>query len=133
MYDGKGLEQREMLKHHANAQLSRRRWILNVDWSAIPEHFTFVGFGDTIDDLHQRALAGAVFAEHRMYLAGHDFEIYVGVGDNRGIGFGNLLQLQARRATGRIRMLFRNHIVIVKLLARAHRDGAIVRAVHARA
>ena len=59
------------------------------------------GLDDAVDDLHQRGLAGAVFAEHRVDLAGQHVEVDVVVGDDAGVSLGDAAEREARRARAR--------------------------------
>ncbi len=60
--DAERFEQREMLEHHRHARL------------AVPLDRARVGLHHAVDDLHQRGLARAVLAEHRVDLARGDVE-----------------------------------------------------------
>ncbi len=54
------------------------------------------GLGHAVDDLHQRALAGAVLAQHGVDLAGAHLEVDVVVRDHRRIALGDAAQDEAR-------------------------------------
>jgi hypothetical protein len=73
--DGQRLEQREMLERHADAQPSGEIGAGNADRAPLPANLAGIGMQHAIDDLDQRALAGAVLAEQGMDLAGQDLEI----------------------------------------------------------
>ena len=78
--------------------------LAGVDRLALPEHLAVGRPRHAVDDLHQRRLAGAVLAEHRVDLAGHHREIDAVVGDDRRIDLADAAQLEARRrAAGRLR------------------------------
>src|SRR5262249_32308831 len=76
-----------------------------------------IGLHDAIDDLHQRRLAGAVLAEHRVDFARQDGEVDAVVGDDRGIDLGDSLELETgRRALAPGRCV---HVPIMPRLRRA--------------
>ena len=87
--DGQRLEQREMLEHHADAQALRVAGVLDGDLLAFPDDLAFVGLDHAVDDLHQRAFAGAVFAQQRVDLVALDGERDVVVGQAAGILLGH--------------------------------------------
>ncbi|KWB20497.1 hypothetical protein WL32_17750 [Burkholderia cepacia] len=70
--DRQRFKEREVLEYHADSQPARDGRRGNLDRLAVPANLPGVGPDGTVDDLHQRALAGAVFAQHRMNLAGRD-------------------------------------------------------------
>ncbi len=76
----KRLEQREVLEHHADAELARRRRAADLDGLALPADLALVRPHRAVDDLHQRRLARAVLAQHRVDFAGGDGERHVVVG-----------------------------------------------------
>ena len=59
-------------------------------------HRAGIGSGHAVDDLHQRALAGAVLAQHRMDLARAHLEIDAVVRDHGGVALGDAAQGEAR-------------------------------------
>src|SRR5262249_46064394 len=63
------LEEREVLEHHADAELARMPRACDVHRLPAPEDLAGVRPQHAIDDLDQRALAGTVLAEERMDLA----------------------------------------------------------------
>ena len=67
---GQGLEQREMLEHHADAKLPRRGGIGDGHRLALPAEFAGGGLQRAIDHLDQGGLARPVLAEEGMDLAG---------------------------------------------------------------
>ncbi len=90
-----GLEKGEVLKHHADAQAPRFGRVGDGNRPAVPEHLSGVGPHDTVNDLHQGALAGAVLAQHRMDLAGHDAKADAIVGHHGRVALGDLPELEA--------------------------------------
>ena len=62
----------------------------NISPVGLPRH--------AVDDLHQRRLAGAVLAEHRVDLARQHREVDAVVGDDRRVDLADAAQLEARRA-----------------------------------
>ena len=97
---GEGLEQREVLEHHADAQAARVRRALDFDLLALPEHASAARPGDAVDDLHQRGFARAVLAEDGADLACAHREADVVVGDDRRIYLADALQDQPGGAGG---------------------------------
>ena len=94
--DRQRLEQREVLEHHADAELARLRRVGHRHRPAVPEDRAGVGLADAVDDLHQRRLAGAVLAQHRVDLAGLHAEVDAVVGDDRRIDLGDAGEPQPR-------------------------------------
>ena len=72
------------------------RGLGDVDRLAVPADLAGVGLHHAVDDLHQRRLAGAVLAEHRMDLARARREADVVVGEHAGEALGDAAQLQPR-------------------------------------
>jgi hypothetical protein len=99
--DGQRLEQREMLEDHADAEPARAGRIGDGDVPAVPLDPSGVRFHDAVDDLHQRRLAGAVLAQHRVDLAWPNGEMDAVVGDDRRIALGDAGEAQARRVAHR--------------------------------
>ena len=64
---------------------------------AFPRDDAGVRLHHAVDDLHQRGLAGAVLAEHRVDLAGQHRQVDVLVGDDRRVDLGDAGQLEAWR------------------------------------
>ena len=91
------VEQAEVLEHHADAQRARLLRVAHVHRLAVPSHAAFVGLDRAVDDLHQRRLAGAVLAQHRVGLARLHGQRDVVVGHHRRVALGDALQLQAGR------------------------------------
>jgi hypothetical protein len=97
---GQCLEQREMLEYHADPQLARRRRRMDLHLPAFPDDLARVGPRDAVDHLHQRALAGAVLAQHRVDLAWHHRQVDRVVSHHRRVDLGNARQPQARLSGG---------------------------------
>ena len=96
-----GFKQAEVLKHHGNAQLARFLRATDVGGPAVKAHFARVGLHRAVDDLHQRAFAGAVFAQHGVNLARQHRQRHRIVGQHTGVALGDARQFQAwRRARG---------------------------------
>ena len=94
---GQRLEQGKMLEHHADAQTPGGVRARDPDRLALPPDFAGIGLQHAIDDLHQRALAGAVLAQKRMDLARQDSEIYAVIGEAAGESFRDAGQGKERR------------------------------------
>ena len=84
-----------MLEHHANAELARRIGIGEPDLFAFPKHATGIGPLHTVDKLYQRGLTGAVFAQQRMYFAGHHLQADIVVRHHTRISLGDPKQFQS--------------------------------------
>ena len=100
--DRQRLEQREVLEHHADAERARARAGLAIA-TGLPfpeDRRRRPAATDAVDDLHQRRLAGAVLAQHRVDLAGQHDEVDAVVGDDRGIDLGDAATAEARRRNG---------------------------------
>lgn len=80
-----GLEEREVLEHHADAHLPGLGGVLDGDGLAFPADLPRVRVGDAVDELHERRFPGAVLAQDRMDLPGHDREADIVVGDDRRV------------------------------------------------
>ena len=72
----------------------------NADRLALPADLAGIGMQHAIDDLDQRALAGAVLAEQRMDLAGQDLEIDAVVGEAAREVLDDALERQKRNGGG---------------------------------
>src|SRR5260370_26363438 len=64
----------EFLMNDVDAEIVSLVWGLNLDWPALPEHLPPVRFIKPGNDLHERRLSGAIFADQRMNLAGTHVE-----------------------------------------------------------
>jgi hypothetical protein len=85
-----------VLEHHADAEPARVRRIGDHDLLSFPLHASFGRCGDAVDDLHQRRLAGTVFAEYRVYLARFDRKVDAVVGDDTRVDLANPGELEAQ-------------------------------------
>ena len=91
------IEQREVLEHHADAELARRLGVGHPDRFTVPADLAGIGLHDPVDHLDERGFAGAVFAEQRVDFARQHRERNVVVGQNAGKALGDAGQLQPRR------------------------------------
>ncbi len=89
-------EQREMLEHHADAQALRMARVLDRDLLAFPDDLAGIGLDHAVDDLDQRALAGAVLAQQRVDLVALDRQRNLIVGQAAGILLGHAGHRQQR-------------------------------------
>src|SRR5438046_1053132 len=85
-----------MLENLADAQGPGTCGTRDRDHLAVAADRSCVGFDQTVDDLHQRRLAGAVLAQDRMTLTGHDREIGPVVRRNSGVVLSDSLELAPR-------------------------------------
>ena len=67
---------------------------------ALPEDFSGARLDDAVEDLHQRRLAGAVFAEQRVDLARRDREVDAVVGEEIAVALGDSAQFDEGRCWG---------------------------------
>ncbi|OIQ81149.1 hypothetical protein GALL_370780 [mine drainage metagenome] len=104
------LEQREMLKHHRDAELTRRVRVRHRHFDAVEQHATAVGLLGAVNDLHQRRLSRAVLAEHGVDRAGCDPQVDTVVGDDSGVTLADALQVETP-----------GHDAVCRLLRRAQR------------
>ena len=93
-----GVHQLAVLVHHADPQLDGIQRRLQLDFLAADVDLAFVRLHEPVDDLHQRGLARAVFAQDGMDLAGAHLKVDRVVGDDTGIPLGYPPQLQNRAA-----------------------------------
>ena len=100
--DGHRLEQREVLVHHADAELPGRRRARDPHRLAVPEDLAPIRGRRPVDDLHQGALAGPVLAEHGVDLPRHHGKRYAVVRHDAGEGLGDAAQFETwgHRARG---------------------------------
>jgi hypothetical protein len=94
---GQGVEEVEVLEHHADAQPARLGRRVAAERRALPEHLAGVRLDHAVDDLHQGALAGAVLAQERVNLARGDLEVDAVVGQHARKALGDPAQLEAGR------------------------------------
>ena len=74
---------------------ARRGRAGDLDLAAIPEHLAGIGLDRAVDDLHQRRLAGAVFTQHGMDLAGLNRQVDAVVGYDGRILLGDAAKRQS--------------------------------------
>ncbi len=65
----------EVLEDHADPEVAGDDGIVDLDLRAVDGDRPLVRGVHAVDDLHQRALARAVLAEHRVHLAGHHVDV----------------------------------------------------------
>ena len=78
--DGEGLDQHEMLVHHADAGIDGVAGIVHVDLFPVDQDIAGGGLEQAVELVHQRRLARAVFAEDRVDFAFVDGEVDAVVG-----------------------------------------------------
>ncbi len=110
--DGQRFEQRELLEYHTDAERARLCWTADGHRFAVPPDRAGVRPHDAVDDLDQRRLAGAVFAEYRVDLAWRDGEIDAVVGDGAGEALADAGKLEAR-CRRRIHLRQRRRILFI--------------------
>jgi len=86
---GQGVEQAEMLEHHADAERARLLRIAHLDLLPVEVHHAGIGLGHAVDQLHQRRFAGTVLAQDGVNAAGRHAERDVVVGHHAGIALGD--------------------------------------------
>ncbi len=80
--DGESLDQPELLVHHADTGVEGVAGGGEADRLPVELDLAFVGPVETGEDVHQRRLAGAVFAEQGVHLPGGRLEINMVVGEH---------------------------------------------------
>ena len=88
-----GVEQAEMLKHHADAQRPRLLGVANQHGLAIHCHAARVRLDRAVNNLHQGRFARTVFAQHRMNLTGLYLQRDVLVGNDAWVSARDAIQL----------------------------------------
>ena len=99
--------QHEVLVDHADPVVNRGGRRGNLDRCPLDPDLAFVGPVQAVEDLHQRALAGAVLPQQRVDLAGLNSEVDVLVRDDARETLGDAGHLQHRRSRGRALQLSR--------------------------
>ena len=79
--DGEGLDQHEVLVHHADAGVDGVAGIVHLDLLAVDQDVAGGGLEQAVELVHQRRFARAVFTQDRVDLAFVDREIDPVVGD----------------------------------------------------
>ena len=87
-----------MLVDHANTEIDRISRRINRDCLAVEQDLSLIGMIQTIENLHQRALASAVFAQQGVHLARFHIEIDMVIGKHPRKTFGNAAHLEAVNA-----------------------------------
>ena len=90
-----------MLVDHADAAGDRVGRPGDGDRLAVEQDLARVGREQPVQDVHQRALAGAVLAEEGVDLAGPDEQVDAVVGDDAGEALGDAAHLEARGGRAR--------------------------------
>ena len=93
--DRQRLEQGEVLEHHADAEPAGARRVADLDPGAFPFDRSGIRLDHAVDDLHQRRLAGAVLAQHRVDLAGQHVERDAVVRHDRRVDLGDAVEGEA--------------------------------------
>ena len=99
--NGQIVEQREMLKHHADAKRARFRRPGQHDLVSHPAQLAGARLDEAVHHFDQRRFAGAVFAEQRMNLARIKIDIDGVVGEEGAVTFGDTDGLQQRTIRNR--------------------------------
>jgi hypothetical protein len=89
--------QHEVLVDHADAASYGVGGAGNPDRLPVQQDLPGVGPGQTVQDVHERRLAGAVLTQERVNLAPADVEIDMVVGDDARIALGDASHLQRER------------------------------------
>ena len=84
----------QFLMDHGDAALQSLHRTLKADFFAVQEYLSRVRLVDAEQALHQRGLAGAVFAHQRVHLARLDFEMDVVERAHAGKVLGDAVHLQ---------------------------------------
>ncbi len=82
--DGEHGDEHEVLMHHPDAGGDRVAWRGEVLSDAVDEDLALIGPVQAVQDVHQRALAGAVLADEGEHLAATHAQVDVVVGDDAG-------------------------------------------------
>ena len=92
--------ERKVLVDGLDPELLRGRRRTDINRSALEQQLAAVGADDAGDDLRQRALAGAVVADHRDDLTGIDGEARALQRVHVSVGLDDVARLEDRRAAG---------------------------------
>ena len=84
-----------MLKNHGHAQGARLAGVVDAYGLAIDLDRSGVHLHTAVDDFHQRGLARAVLAEHRVDFSRQQRQRHAVIGHRAGIGFGDTGELKA--------------------------------------
>src|SRR5205814_9195755 len=88
--DGKYWHEHEMLMHHTDAAPDRLVRAADPHRLAAHQNFARVLMVQTIDDIHQGGLAGAVLAQQRQHLAAVQLQADISIGDDTWEGLGDI-------------------------------------------
>ncbi len=94
---GQSVEEGEVLKDDADAELAREGRVRDLHGPSLPQDLAGIRPQDAIDDLDQRRLAGAVLAEQRMNLARPHGELDRVIGKAAGEALDDALELKPWR------------------------------------
>ena len=95
---GQSLEEREMLEHDADAEPAGKGRVRDLHGFSLPDDLARVRPQDAVDDVDERALAGAVLAEERMDLARPHGKLDVVVCKAAGKSLDDAFEQEPRRA-----------------------------------
>ena len=129
--DGEILEQREMLKHHADAQRPRLRGSGERRLAAEPVQLAVVGLNESVSDLHEGRFAGTILAQQGVNLRRMQVEVDVVVGDEGAVELGDADGLQ-KRFRRRLRLIKHDACCSSAEPARCHSPPTAQRHVRAR-
>jgi hypothetical protein len=90
-----GIEQAEVLKHHADASRTGLLGVADRGGHPVDQDFTRIGLDRPINDLHQGGFARPVLAQDGMNFTRQHPQRHLVVGHHRRIAFGDALQFQA--------------------------------------
>ena len=89
-------EQR-FLVDHRNPDRRRLRRGFEMHLAALPQHLPGIALDDSGDDLHQRGLARAIFAQQQMHFAGLNGEVAVAEGRDAAVSFLDVIEFEEHR------------------------------------
>ena len=90
-------DEHEVLVHHADPLGDGIVRTADVDFFAVQEDLAFIGPVETVEDVHQGGLAGAVLAEKTVNLALMQLKADVIVGQDAGEALGDALHFESQR------------------------------------
>ena len=109
--DGHRRDQREVLVDHPEAGGDRVPRGAERHRPPVDEDLPGIGLVQPVEDVHQRALPGAVLAEEGMDLAGREGEVDAVVGDDAGEPLDDAAELDGRHRAGDGRRCLAAHLV----------------------
>ena len=101
-------DQHEVLVNHANSAGDGIRGIGDLDRFSIEQDFAFIRAGQSVENIHERRLARAVFAKQGVDLPGLHIQIDMVVGDDTREALGDSAHLEPWR-----RGLFDAHMQVL--------------------